>query len=137
MSAGSVRTRPASYRLFLKDEVSPHQPTARLKQAAEQRGGDGKRRVGNHRVRAAGEPEIRRISPDDHGLGSEAAAEVGYSTGVGLEGDDPGPGFQQRRGDDALAGAYVEDPAARPDQGLSDDTSRPLGVQFVPSPPLR
>jgi hypothetical protein len=101
--------------LFLEDEVSPHQPAAWLKQPTEQGRGDGKRRVGDHRVRAARQSEIRGVDAHDDHVGTEAKAEVGYPIRMGLDGNDPSAELQQRLSDNAAPGADVQDPAARPD----------------------
>jgi hypothetical protein len=51
-----------------------------------------------------------------------------------LDGDHPGPPFEQGGADRTLAGADVEYEAARFDGSVSDETLRPAGVELVPSP---
>ena len=130
-----VRARPSASGLVLEDEIGLLEPAAGLQQPFEQGGGDGERRVGHHPVGAARQPEIRSVRLDDDNVRPKSLSKITEPVGMRFDGDHPRTDFEQGGADRSMTCAYVEDQAARLDVGLSDETRRPSGVQFVPSPP--
>ena len=63
-------------------------------------------------------------------------AQVRGPTGVGLDGDHPGAGREQRRGRARRAGADIEDQVTAADAGVADESLSPAGIELVPSPPV-
>jgi hypothetical protein len=117
------------------DHVRPDQPAAARDQAPEQGLERGERGIGHHRERAAGEPEVGGVRPDDpHRVPGEALAQPGGPPAVQLHGDDLGAGRDEERGERTETGADVEDQVTGRHLGRVDQAPRRGVIELVPSP---
>jgi len=114
--------------------VRRDEAAARLQQATHQGRGDAERWIGDDVVWLTGQAQAAGVGLDDHDRATEALAEVLGSLGVGFDGDDPGTGGDQRKGECSMAGADIDDDGAPTDARLSDEPLRPAMVELVPPP---
>jgi hypothetical protein len=119
----------------LEDEIGMYQPAAGLQEAVEQHRRDGEWGVGYHPVGPSRKSEVRSVRLDDDNVRAKSLSKMTKAVGVGFDGDHPSPRLEKGGCDRTMARAYVEDQAAGIDAGVSDESLRPLGVEFVPSPP--
>jgi hypothetical protein len=120
--------------LVLEDQSRRHEAAPRLEQAAKQRSGHVEGRVGDHVIRPAREAEIGGVGLYHDDATSEPLAQATRSPGVRFDRDDPRAHLEERASDHAGAGADVEDGGTGDEPRLSDEPSRPGGVELVPAP---
>ena len=121
-------------RVFGKDERGPLQLAAQ--QAFHDRCDRGERRIGDHDKRPPWQSQVAGVGLHDlHGRAREPLAQERGTRGMELEGDDPGTGGDEVRGDGTRSRAYVEDEVAPTDAGTGDEPARPAVSELMPSPP--
>jgi hypothetical protein len=89
--------------------VSAQQPASRLEQSPQKGGRDGKGRVGDDVVAAAGQAELSGIDSNDADMVAESPSQVARSVGVDLDRHDSRPRVDERCGDYSESRADVED----------------------------
>ncbi len=97
-----------------------------------------KRRVRHHAEGATRQTKVGGVGRDNSDVApSEASPERRGSTGVELDGDNPGAATHEQPGEHAIAGTDVEHQLARGDRRVGDDAPRPSPIEPVPSPSPR
>jgi hypothetical protein len=119
---------------MLQDQPRRQQSTPRLEQAAQQRRRDVERRVRDDVIRPPRQSELGGIGLHDDDASVESLAEALRAAGMGLHRDDSRARIEERGGDCAGAGADVEDGGTGGETRVSDEPSRPGGVELVPPP---
>jgi len=93
------------------------------------------RRIGHDVKRAARQAEVGGVGLHDHDPTIEPLAQALRAARMGLDRDDARAHVEERGRDRAGAGADVEDGGAGPQSRVSDEPTRPRGVELVPAPP--
>lgn len=84
------------------------------------------------------EPDVRSVGLHHPDGVTEAASELCRPAGMELERDDPDVRVHERGGEGTAARSDVEHQRAAGQVGLSDESARPVFVEFVPPPgPVR
>lgn len=107
-----------------------------MKEAPQERAGDGVRRVRDDVKGPQGEPETGCVGAHHHDATVIACAQVRGSSRMGFHGDHPGSHSQQRISYGTQPGPDVEDQIARADARLVNETLGPVGMELVPAPCL-
>lgn len=133
--ARRITTRPPIRHLTLKHQISRHQARTLSQQTLQQQRGDVVRRARHHPERPRRQPEITGIGPDHrHRRVREPPTQPIGTTGMEFDGDHPGTGPNQRRGQRTESGPDVEDELARFDAGFVHDPLSPTTIERMPSP---
>lgn len=134
---GRTRRGPAAGGAALEEQVGADETAGGMKQAPQQRVGDGPGRVGDDAERTPGQAEVGGIGLHDAHTAREPTAQRSGPAWMQLDRDDTCAASEERRGDRAVARADVEHEVATGYARLGDEAISPRTVESVPAPGRR